>query len=96
MEIPVTISAFNKGMLVAPRKIVRLFLRIALIPIAAIVPRIVEMTAAARVIWIVVMKADMIVSLWKQLTYHLNVNPPQDTLDLELLNDKKIDTTIGK
>ena len=50
IAIPVTMSAFKRGMLVAPNMIALFFFFIALIPIAARVPSSVEMTAAASVI----------------------------------------------
>lgn len=49
MEIPVTISAFNSGILVAPSMMVRFFLFMALMPIAASVPMTVETMAAVSV-----------------------------------------------
>ena len=96
IESPVTISALRSGIFVAPRKIVLFLFFIVLIPIAAIVPMIVAIRAAARVIWIVVQKAFMIVSLWKHLLYHLRVNPPQLTFVFELLKDRAISTAIGR
>ena len=56
IAIPVTISAFKSGMLVAPNMIALFFFFMALIPIAARVPSSVEIIAAASVIWIVVKK----------------------------------------
>ena len=96
MEIPVTISAFKRGIFVAPRYIVWFFFFIALIPIAARVPMTVEITAASRVICRVVAKAVMIVSLWKHLLYHSSVKPPQVTREVELLKLKKMRTAIGR
>ena len=54
MEIPVTISAFNNGMFVAPSIIALPRFRMASIPRAASVPKTVASTAEAREIKIVV------------------------------------------
>ena len=96
IAIPVTISAFKSGMLVAPNMIALFFFFMALIPIAASVPSSVEIIAAASVIWIVVTKAFVIVSFLKHSAYHFKVNPPHTTRDLELLKDRTINTKIGR
>ena len=48
-EIPVTISAFKSGILVAPSMIALPFFRMALMPIAAMVPMIVDTSAEISV-----------------------------------------------
>ena len=69
---------------------------IALMPIAASVPRTVDTMAAVKVICRVVVKAPMIVSSWKHSAYHFRVKPPQTTRDLELLKESTIRTRIGR
>ena len=68
----------------------------ALMPMAASVPIRVERIADRNVICIVVRKADIIFSSWKQLLYQSSVNPPQTTRVLELLNERMISTMIGR
>lgn len=63
---------------------------------AAHVPMIVEIIADKRVISIVVAKAFIILSFWKQFLYQSKVNPPHVTLDFELLKDKTIKINIGR
>ena len=95
-DIPVTISAFNSGMLVAPSISVVPRFFIALMPMAASVPISVESTAAQSVICSVMISAFMIVLSVKQEAYHFKVNPPHTTLDLELLKERTTKTRIGR
>ena len=95
-DIPVTISAFNSGMLVAPSISVVPRFFIALMPMAASVPISVESTAAQSVICSVMISAFMIVLSVKQEAYHFKVNPPHTTLDLELLKERTTKTKIGR
>ena len=95
-DIPVMISAFNSGMLVAPSISVVPRFFIALMPMAASVPISVESTAAQSVICSVMISAFMIVLSVKQEAYHFKVNPPHTTLDLELLKERTTKTRIGR
>ena len=63
---------------------------------AASVPMSVAKSEADSVNKIVVQNASIIMLLENNSRYQLNVNPPQITLDLELLKDNTINTKMGR
>ncbi len=60
----------------------------ALMPIAASVPRTVDTMAAAKVIWRVVVKAPMIVSSWKHSAYHFEGEAAPDNAGFGIIKRK--------
>jgi len=94
-DIPVTISAFNIGILVTPRITEREEDFILLSPKHAHTPMTVAMAEDNRAIKSVVYRACMISLFVNSEPYHLNVNPPHFALVLLLLKLKMIRVNIG-
>ena len=95
-EIPVTISAFIMGISVMDIIIFCvIFLRSAIIPTAAAVPKTVEITAESIATIMVCYKAVSIVELVARLKYHSVEMPVKTHTLLELLKENAIITSTG-
>ena len=95
MATPVTISALSMGMFVMDITREYSFFRIASIPIQASNPMTVAIKAEPNARIKVLRREVIMVVLEKISAYQFNVNPPQTTLDLELLKDETISTIMG-
>ena len=94
-EIPVTISAFNMGMLEIPIKIFLDTGFMWLMERAVTVPMTVATSAEIIATSSVVYKAYMIARLWNICVYQLSVKPPQWVLDFDWLKERTIMVKIG-
>ena len=94
-EMPVTISAFNIGILVIPMTMVWGICFMLLMAMEAAVPMMVAISADKNAISRVFCKAAMMLRLANIWVYHCSVNPPHWVRDLELLKDNTTMVAIG-
>ena len=94
-EIPVTISALIIGIFVIPMMMERFLFFILLMAKLAIVPIIVEISAAKKAITNVLISDWIMASFSNNATYHFKVNPPHLALVLLALKERTIKVIIG-
>ena len=95
-DIPITISAFNSGMLFRPINTFCDFFLILFMPRQAKVPINVETRAATKAIEKVFLIASIIWSFSSMALYHLSENPDQTAIVLALLNENTASVKIGR
>jgi len=94
-DTPITISGFTTGILFTDVNTFLLTGLIALMPIAATVPRMTAIIVENKAIVNVVPSADKIRLSLNSSTYQSSVNPVQFARDLDLLNENTIKTAMG-